>query len=510
VNARTPPQPPVRVWPLWFAALTLAACETWIDFDARAGLNWLLSTLLMSTAFMAFLKAGCKPLNAERCLPLVTACAMAGGAVVSSNPGVDAFVVMGVVMSLAVGLLLGGSAAPRQELSPREYLVAPATAGTVALREAGARLGEAARILRAGESVPAVRGVAIATPITVVLGLLLSNADPVMAAWRDNVWKTLIEMTFLGRTLFFGAAGVLMLGSLGQALRPVMPAGDRGRLATGISKRLGNTERTIILSAVVALFALFLVLQLSHFFDSAADIRGTGLTYAQAAHEGFAELTIAASLCALLLMALSQASGAAGLQRGEKVLSVVLIVEAQILLLSAFHRIVVYEDIYGFTELRLLVQLYEGCVLMALGLLIVEVLAGLNLQRLSRHCAVTAAIALLGLIYWNHSAWITRENLARYERSGILDARYLVRALGPDAVPALLSSLPGLPTAMQTRLRSCLRDRYTPTVIDGLRHQAWYEWSYRRSRLTQALDQSGLIANTDGAPVPLLGKDPCN
>jgi two-component system, OmpR family, sensor histidine kinase BaeS len=509
VNSSTQAQASVPAWLLWFAALILAGCETCIDFDAWPGLNWLLSTLSVATVFVLFARLAGKPLTADRWLSLLLACAIAGGAAVSANPAVEALVLLGVIVSLAVGLLLGSGAISREELGAREILWAPASAGLVVLREAGARLGQGARDLSAAESVPTVRGIAFATPITVGLGLLLSNADPVMAAWRDSAWQVLTEMTFLGRTLFFLMAGILMLGALGHALRAPLSSERRRHPAEMSGIHLGATERAIILTAVVALFGLFLVLQLTHLFVDAADVRAAGLTYAQAAHEGFAELTIAASLCVLLLVAISRSSGATGLNRGEKTLSVALIVESQILLLSGFQRIVVYEDSYGFTELRLFVQVYEGCVFVALGLLILEVLGRLNFQRHSQRCAIFAAIALLGLVYWNHAAWIAQENLARYERSGVLDVRYLVRTLGPDAVPALLRSLPALPAALQLRLRSCLRAQYTPASINALRNATWYEWSYGRGRLVRTLERLSFVQDAGAVPLTVPGADPC-
>jgi hypothetical protein len=502
MNSSNPPHYPVHACRLWFAALMLAGCETWIDFGARPGLNWLLSALLMSIAFAAFLRAAGKRASWQRMAPVMFACVLAGGAAITASPVLDALVLLGALAALAVGLRLRAGTITPERLGAVELVLSPATAGIQVLREAGVRMGDGARELRAESSVPTLRGVAMAAPITLGLALLLSNADPVMAYWRDSTLRALQELTFLGRTIFFAIACTVLLGSFGLALRPAISPDPSPRHPGRTGFRLGTTERAIILTAVVALFGLFIALQISHLFGNAAELPGTGLSYAQATHQGFAELTIAASLCVVLVITLTGSAGATGLCRREQILSVALIVESQLLLLSAYRRIAAYEDAYGYTELRLFVQFYEGCVLIALALLALQVLRRPDFRRFARHCAVTACVALSALLYWNHAAWIARANLARYQRTGVLDLPYLANSLGPDAVPELLRSLPALPPATQDRLRSCLRARYTPKNVDRLGAYAWYEWSYRREELKSALALDGLVAGGSSPQMP--------
>ena len=141
-------------------------------------------------------------------------------------------------------------------------------------------------------------------------------------------------------------------------------------------------ERLIVLVSVVTLFSIFFVLQISRLFGNSGGLAGSGITYAQAAHEGFGELTIAASLCATLLIGLAAGSIGGVRSRTERALSAVLILQAQLLLLSAYHRLEIYEDVYGFTELRLYVQCYTGVVFVALGQLALEILGDLTFDAL--------------------------------------------------------------------------------------------------------------------------------
>ena len=96
----------------------------------------------------------------------------------------------------------------------------------------------------------------------------------------------------------------------------------------------------------------------------------------------------------------------------------------------------VYQEAYGFTRLRLLVDVFEGW----LGLL---VLARDGRRRdgcAARGCRGSALLSgaalLLGLAALNPDAWIAEHNLDRYAETGKVDWSYL-QGLSDDAVPVL-------------------------------------------------------------------------
>jgi hypothetical protein len=94
-----------------------------------------------------------------------------------------------------------------------------------------------------------------------------------------------------------------------------------------------------------------------------------------------------------------------------------------------------YQEAYGFTQLRLLVDVFEGW----LGVLVLAVLAGgvaLRAAWLARFAVISGAVALLGLAVLNPDAWIADHNLDRYAETGRIDWTYL-RSLSDDAVPVL-------------------------------------------------------------------------
>jgi hypothetical protein len=133
----------------------------------------------------------------------------------------------------------------------------------------------------------------------------------------------------------------------------------------------------------------------------------------------------------------------------------------------------VYQDAYGFTRLRLLVDVFEGW----LGLLVLATMAGgvtLRAAWLPRFGLFSGVVLLLGLAAINPDAWIARQNLERYDATGTVDWHYLAD-LSDDALP-VLATLP-------QHLAECA------LAIDGRdSDDDWLEWNLGRSEASAFVD----------------------
>jgi hypothetical protein len=261
-----------------------------------------------------------------------------------------------------------------------------------------------------------IRGLALAGALLAVFVPLLMSAD---AAFAELLERT-VDLDVAGaveRALV--AALVLTLGGalLHVKLRPPNP----GPLPAGHA--LGATESNIALGALVSLFATFVALQFATLFGGSGYVlRTAGLTYAEYARSGFAQLLAVAVLTFAVL--------AAGRRwaRPHRALEVALCLLTLVVLASALRRLGLYEETYGFTRLRF--AAHAG--LLYLGALFALVLFTRAPQAL---VAVTAA-AVLAFALSDPERRIAEHNVARYERTGKLDVAYL-ETLGADAAPAL-------------------------------------------------------------------------
>jgi Domain of unknown function (DUF4173) len=135
--------------------------------------------------------------------------------------------------------------------------------------------------------------------------------------------------------------------------------------------------------------------------------------------------------------------------------------------ISAIHRMWLYQQAYGFSTERVMVitiELWLGAVF------ILVAIAGIRMtgRWLPRAVLMAGAVALLGLAATNPERLIAERNIERYQQTGLLDTAYLFR-LSPDIEPALAR----LPESM----RECAMYRG-----DGL--DPWYEFNLSRWRAT--------------------------
>ena len=170
-----------------------------------------------------------------------------------------------------------------------------------------------------------------------------------------------------------------------------------------------------------------------------------GVTYAQYARDGFAQLVVV-SVLTLAVVAGALRWGRTGPDaRLLRALLTALCVLTLVVLASALHRLGLYEQAFGFTRTRLAVDaflLFNG----ALFLLVIAALATGSGAWLPRATVVLVAVGALAFQLSDPDRRIATHNVERFEHTGSIDVGYLSN-LSADAVPALV------------RLPQPLRDR---------------------------------------------------
>lgn len=469
---------------LWATAAAVAGFGAWVLYDALPGINWALWTGAAVAGLLLMVRARGR---APRSLwimggvPIV----IAGAAAVTASADLSVLICLVVVFCLAMLLLL--TAGPSLRSITAWFA---ATAPLVALRAAAIqtlrRSAEAMQLIQSTRARAWLRGLAITVPVLVAFALLLAGADPIFAAWRDAVRDLIASWEFVPRLVFFMILLVIVLGAYGYAsLEPGPSAATRSRAPV---RWLGFTERFMLLAGVAALFWLFLAFQVGYLFGNLPRVPASGMTFAEYARRGFAELTIVASASALLIVVSEQYGKDNGRRRALRLLTFAVIAAVLLLLGSAFRRVWLYEAAYGFTTARLYAQVYMGAVAVGLAVLSREVAGDFDAGRLFRRAAAAATILFVTLIYWNHEAWIARRNMDRFETTGKLDVAYLTKGLSPSAIPAIAERLLSLPEPLRADIRRAVHERYA--AHDVARQRNWYEWNLARSRARTALDAS--------------------
>ncbi len=302
------------------------------------------------------------------------------------------------------------------------------------------------------KSLAVLRGILIALPIVLIFAGMLAEADPIFGQAFDEFFDFLnIENLgeYIVRTILICILAYLLLGIYLHALYKDHDTNLSTEENRWLPRFLGITEAAIVLGAVNLLFLAFVGIQFQYFFGGESNINLAGYTYAEYARRGFGELVAVAVFSLLLFMGLSfitrkQDRGAARL---FSVLGVVLFALVTVILVSSFQRLLLYEDAYGFTSLRIYTHVFIiwlGALLLAVSLL--ELFQRQGYFALATLAAAVGFVVSLNLI--NVDGFIARQNVARMAngadvvndsvgRTGTsVDIGYL-GTLSVDALPVL-------------------------------------------------------------------------
>ena len=425
-------------------------------------------------------------------LAVLGVAALAGATLLGHPPGLGVSVVAAALFTAAavatarrdawsvVWWLAAAVLAVVPSLRAAGWVVLPCVAGAVALASLAATGGAGWRQVALGlvriarlptGVVPVLRAPLAASPRAgwrhtlqaAGIGVLLLSVFVPLFATADaafaHILDAVVPQEAVDRPLArvgVWLAVVVLGGALLQAGRDgPARAGSPGR------PRLTRIEWALPLSALVALFAAFVALQIATLYGGHDHVlRTAGLTYAEYAHEGFAQLMAAAALTLLVIAA------AARWARDEPLLRVLLAALCAltlVILASALTRLNLYEEAYGFTPLRLAA---DAAILWLGGLFVLVLAAGAarRARWLPRAVVALSAAGMLAFAVSDPDRRIAEHNVDRFERTGRIDAIALER-LSADAAPALMR--------LPAHLRSCTtapirRELATPDGLAGL------------------------------------------
>ena len=338
--------------------------------------------------------------------------------------------------------------------------------------------GRSLRIAGTGSRTPAlVRTTAWSLLGLGVFGTIFASANPVFGSWVDQLVPSLTFNDLVGRAFLGCFVFAATLGAAYLALNPADVEVLGERRGTALANRF---EWLVPVLVVDGVFLTFVAAQTRALVGGRSYIEAsTGLTYADYVHQGFGQLTLATALTVLVVWIVSRRAGCTTEDRRWMFGSLGLLCLLTLLVVaSALRGMSVYQDAYGFTTLRLVVDVFEGW----LGFVVLAIAVAGVLGRgrwLPRIALVSGAIALIGLAAINPDAWVANRNLDRYEATGALDLGYL-QSLSADAAPVIVERLPGDVAACVLRYLPSTNVR--PEALDDAR-----AWNLGRSRAEDAI-----------------------
>jgi hypothetical protein len=466
----------------WICAVVTSALGAAILFDAFPGINWTIWVVAASVSLILARFTAVRRVETPLLILLSWAVVLSIGFALTANDALQVQTVLADAVLLGMAVITLG-AERWSELSARLLVAVPFLAP---LRVAGASALEVAgapRTVSSSRSRAIIKGSLLAVPLVIVLIALLGSADPVIRWGTDRIAAWLPDWSFPPRLVFFIFLLTLTLGANTLGLRQLVAKLPQFPAVT-TRPTIGLTEQRMVLWSAIAVLWLFVALQVSYLIHPPPAVIGTGITFAEFARRGFGELSVATTLVTAIIIILEYTRPQQATDRERTIfrrLEIALIVALELVLLSAFRRVLLYEEAYGFTEDRVVAQTYMIAMGVALAALAWEIWRGKISVSFGRRVAEIALASYTVLVFWNHERWIVNKNIDRGRDTGKFDAHYATVLMSRDAIPTLVRRRAEIPQAQRDTVEADLACDRLPAA------RRWFEWNRSVSEVNKAL-----------------------
>jgi hypothetical protein len=489
---------------IWTGATASALIGAAFLFDAQAGINWPIWVASAAISVIAVRHLSRLPATIPPLILLGWSIVLAVAFALTTNGFIQLLIIASNLMLLGLAVLVTGTDSWRSlsaKLLPTVPFLAPIRVWMATLRE----VADVPRSTSSPRMRSVVRGLLITVPIVIVLVTLLRSADPVLGWITERVSSFIPEWSFSGRVLFFLFLLSITLGATAMSARQVT-----GRLPDlpplSVHSSLGVTEQKMVLMSVAVILWLFMLLQLSYLVHPPPSAVGSGMTFAEYARRGFAELSIAVTLVGGIILLLEATRPMEIPARDERLilrLEAALLIALELMLVLAFRRVILYEQAYGFTSARLSAQAYMIVVAFSLIAVWLEVgRHGISIA-FGRRVSVIALAVFTVFAFWHHDAWIMNRNIDRARTSGKFDTDY-ARRLSRDATPTLVARRAELPALQRQAVEAWIQ------CVPHPKRRRWFEWNRSVEAARLALETTGVgsCPTGRGATPPIVPAAP--
>ncbi|WP_433560379.1 DUF4153 domain-containing protein [Nocardia sp. CA-151230] len=318
--------------------------------------------------------------------------------------------------------------------------------------------------------------VAVASALLVMVVPLLAGADAVFAGLVDGLMPRIDVPAVVRWGFVFVVVGSGTAGALYLLAGPPSVADDAGP-GQGMDplgwlgvRRFSPIEWGIPVGALTIVFAAFVGTQVVVLFGGDGYVQRTaGLTYAEYARSGFWQLSIVSMLTlAVIGIVLRHALQDTVIERRWLRGAVTVVIGLSLVIVaSALHRMWTYQQAYGFTVLRLLVEVFEAWIALVY-LLLLASLVWLRRGWVPRAAVGAALATLLALAVANPERFVAERNVVRWQAGKSLDTGYL-STLSPDVLP------------VADRLPDAERAAVANVIRAHLSDDSWQGWNYARA-----------------------------
>ena len=328
-----------------------------------------------------------------------------------------------------------------------------------------------------------VRGIVMAVPVIFIFVLLFSSADLIFQKYVSDLITINIQPETFIRIILILIVTFIFIGAYAYIFQESKKQKDIKQ--EDKKYIIGNIESSVVLGSINILFLLFILVQLTYLFGGESNISSQGFTYAEYARKGFFELIAVAVISLLLLLTIEKYT----VQKEKspilwfKILSTAMIAQVIVIMVSAFTRLLLYEEAYGFTTLRL----YSHVFIILLGIIFCLLVYKIHWDSRENMFAlgvfISVILFLAGINLLNPDLFIARQNIERFRTTKKIDVSYL-SSLSDDAIPEVVKTLDMLDWDMKSSLGYELYWR----TQQGSDFTGWQSFNISRTEAKKVLD----------------------
>lgn len=330
-------------------------------------------------------------------------------------------------------------------------------------------------------------GILIAIPVLAIIIWLLSSADIVFKDLFTNIPVSKIVKHFLVVVSVFTYAACF-LWSLLKAFD------EREKSSYEKIKWKLFFDPVILLTILVLInivYTIFSVIQFTYLFGGSSFVLPSSYTYAEYARRGFFELVVVSIInFGILLFGIVFVK-----KENKKMLTAIrafltlLVVFTFVLLSSAFYRMLVYEQAYGFTYLRVFVQTF---MIMLFFLFIVNIIYIWypKLPIIKSYFIISLAVYII-MNFANVDVIIAKNNISRYYETKQIDMIYL-KGLSYDAVPEmqnLMLSVKDSSDPVEKQISENVIEYFEDKKIELEDQKSWQSFNISRYKAEKIIDK---------------------
>lgn len=324
-----------------------------------------------------------------------------------------------------------------------------------------------------------LKGLLISLPLLFVIIGLLSSADSVFAYYVKDLGNLFIHLdifNFIGDGVIVIPITLYVFGFLWSFKYEIKVHEEKKD-----KKRIQWQPITVItiIFVINIVYLLFTIIQFSYLYAPDTQLLPMGFSHATYARKGFFELVFVTIINFMIVLTSMKFCMKDNL-KVNKIANVsysLLIAFTFNMLFSANYKMNLYEKVFGYTRLRLFVQVF----MLLIAILLVIVLLGIWMKKVPvLKLAFIATMSIyIALNFMNVDKIIAKNNIERYKIDKKIDIYYLEN-LSFDAVDEISELVNSKDVKIKIRAMKYINKK-VEKLNDSYDH--WYEYNYYKDRV---------------------------